>query len=809
MYIPDWDELLGAARAAPNLITEAKRVSPYHVLQYEGHHEWEQQGGRLVTLCPFHDDSSPSFAVYGENMDRCGCWSCGLNGDVLDLLSWIRPGWGLKEKIAYLDTLVDMGQTHPLPEITKPEPADMQGIYDDANEPWTVALYIEHREWPFNQQWLTEKWGVRGRYGEILVPHLDTEYKMIGLKHRDTETKLKSYTGSRFTELYGAWRDVGRSTVILTEGESDAWVASYYFPDYDVLGLPSGAAQRPFGVERFESRTVYLWFDGDDPGRQATERWRDALLSCGASVFVVPMADGCDVAGLPDPRLAFRDARPAARYSGPIAQSAGVYVRNGGRNPVQLTDWTFEPERVLRSDEGDAYEGRILPSGEHCVLTTPDLSSATRMVSWGSPRNGAWFGGTRDAQELLAYFHATTVGLPTGRLTRVVGLHEDTFVLPEATLGPQEFRYAPPQADIGLKDMLGDYKGKKPDGDFLDALRNLHTPAVMDPILAWFGLAPLRSMFREFPLLMVSGAAGTGKTTIVETLLRVLSPGIVTTNLTATTPYAIDSFVASTNGVPVWFDEYRPGGRKDTIERLNQILRDAYTRQPSYKGGTTGNLSELRSVVPAAPIIISGEDIFSETSHLERAIVVALPRRGREPDALRRVLGARGTSLWHPYVSWLLENLEHLDYVHDPTLHDNPRICTNLNRLTQGWGLLRAHLSDQYGFRLGEPTFASVTEVIDDATSTNPILDMLRWGYDVQQGNPFTALVWRDGDDLCVSLRNLLHEAGRNGTFALPGGAQAVRRYLADSFGASETRTTTPYGNIRFLRIPEGMNLVE
>jgi hypothetical protein len=800
----DWDALRGAASAAPSGIDEIKqKVKPVDVLVREGV-DVRVNGERYVCLCPFHPDTTPSFAVFGDDHTRCGCWSCGLMGDVLDLVGWFYPTSSMADNLEYLRGTDLAADALPAPGTR--EPADILSIYAAATEHWPVSLFVEHRSFSFSTEWLIQEWQVGGTdNGSITIPYFH-DGELTGLKFRTTDTKPISYRGSSFPHLYGSWKDRGND-VILCEGESDTWVASYHFPDFDVLGLQTGAARGTTDLEKFAGRRVYLWFDGDAAGRQATQRWAADLLAHCTSVFVIPMVDGRDVASHPDPRGCFNDARPFIPYTGPLSQDSGVLVRNGSgqRGVIPITDWSFHPTRTLHSDEGDAWEGTLEPLGASTILTTPDLASATTAARWANYHNGAWFGSTRDAQEFLAYLHSQSVFLPSGSLTRVAGLHGNAFVLPDETIGDGEWRYAPPQADIGLSHVIGGQTIATPSREQLDALFSLHTPEVLHPLLAWFGAAPLRSLYREFPILMVSGAAGTGKTTLVETLLRVLAPGIITTNLTATTPYAIDSFVASTNAFPVWFDEYRPGGRKDTIERLNQILRDAYTRQPSFKGGASTNLSELRSIVPSAPLIISGEDIFSETSHIERSVVVPCPKAGRDPDALRIVRGM--PRLWGAYGRFLLEARGHYDR---PELgkHDNPRIQCNLSRLTTGWNYLRAFFDEAYDYPLVEtPDFSLATTTIDQAASTNPILDMIRWGYD--QRNIYNALVWDHEGDLCISLRNLLSEANRNGTFTLPGGQAACRRYILDSYGGYETRGSTPNGNIRYILIPGGVNLVE
>ena len=41
----------------------------------------DQRGRRYVGLCPFHDDSRPSFTVDPERQ-LFKCWACGVHGDV-------------------------------------------------------------------------------------------------------------------------------------------------------------------------------------------------------------------------------------------------------------------------------------------------------------------------------------------------------------------------------------------------------------------------------------------------------------------------------------------------------------------------------------------------------------------------------------------------------------------------------------------------------------------------------------------------------------------------------------------------------
>src|SRR5688572_12991673 len=42
-------------------------------------------GKRLTGLCPMHDDKDPSFTIFGNHHEICGCYPCDFKGDVFDL----------------------------------------------------------------------------------------------------------------------------------------------------------------------------------------------------------------------------------------------------------------------------------------------------------------------------------------------------------------------------------------------------------------------------------------------------------------------------------------------------------------------------------------------------------------------------------------------------------------------------------------------------------------------------------------------------------------------------------------------------
>ncbi|MCC6190628.1 MAG: hypothetical protein IT318_16485 [Anaerolineales bacterium] len=81
-------------------------------------------GSNLVGRCPFHDDRHPSFAVHLPTQTwTCYAASCGLGGDVIDLVGHARFGraWNSRDKAMFKDVLADLDGNH-LPPLRQPLP---------------------------------------------------------------------------------------------------------------------------------------------------------------------------------------------------------------------------------------------------------------------------------------------------------------------------------------------------------------------------------------------------------------------------------------------------------------------------------------------------------------------------------------------------------------------------------------------------------------------------------------------------------------------------------------------------------------
>lgn len=254
-------------------------------------------------ICPFHDDTRPSFAVFEseDGVERAGCWACGWRGDVFDIIRAARS-CSFKESVEIAKGYI--GQQIKARRIKTTTFRDFSEEYRRSLEayaldPAPVVNFIRAKGYAWDAEWLNANWGIGVAaslgQGSIMIPHFDELMRCVGFKHRTAYTPPISASGSRFPCLYGMWRDNGSLPVVLTEGESDTWAVSWFVPEVIALGLPTGAGTplRSEWLQYLSGRDVTVCFDGDDPGRSAAARWAAAL-----PVRVVELSEGDDCVAL-------------------------------------------------------------------------------------------------------------------------------------------------------------------------------------------------------------------------------------------------------------------------------------------------------------------------------------------------------------------------------------------------------------------------------------------------------------------------------------------------------------------------------
>lgn len=812
----------GAAELGdPQTVKETLPI-PY-VLHRYGVDTEISDGGAIKALCPFHSDSSPSLDVYGEHLERWGCWPCGLNGDVFDLLQKLGAAKSFAGAMHVAQLLLEEPQRSEWVGPSK-APAKVFDVKAAADRVQAAVLeaalhrsdpdllsgvhsFVAAKGYEFDADWLTSTFDVGAEGSTVIIPFFDRDKGLIGYKHRTPFTKAISVSGAHFTDFYAGWRDTRSHPVLLCEGESDVWAATFAVGDrYDVMGLPTGSGSHPRNFAALlAKREVILAFDGDEAGRNAVRQWHPALLTQECNVRVIPMPDGTDLAVLPNIADVVDRARAVPAFpEDALLVVGGGYARRTANGHSMVSNWTFAPRRELVAEDGSmAYEGDVLPAGIGAVLTSQDLASKPNVVKWANSYGGVWMGSDRDAQILLAMMQALGPFLPTGRMTMIAGLHDWHFVGPGVKIGPDYWQYVAPAGDVELERDVN-IRPAPWSTEQVEILRDLHVHPVTDPILAWMAAAPLRSVLHSFPYLGVTGSSGTGKSTLIETMLRQFTGTKVTTNLTSTTRYAVSAMAEATNGIPVWFDEYRPGARLDTITAVNQILRDAFDGAASARGGTKDHWAKVTRRAATAPLIVSGEDSLTETSLVQRTVALSMPLEGKRADVLARVQGWPEHGLAYAYLEWLIGSIQLKRLWRFTNYEKGPESLPSRNRLglgvlDLGWRLLSRFVDEHGGVDLGEPDFSLIVGEAAEAATHSPIEDAILWALDEIDAAEFIGR--RDGG-LWIRVQNFVPFVTKDGKFLLPGGSSAVRKYLEQHYGAASGTISVYDKQKRALIIP-------
>jgi hypothetical protein len=807
-----------------------RHLSIPYVMEAHGHSPAKASANRLHYHSPFRPDTNPSFDVWFDEDRgwRWGDYAESTQGGVIDLVKRFEgcsDGTAIGLCRDLLAELVESDWKGPTlaPRAPFDVPSALARLDEGAALVWDRLPQILHDpDRPalasVPASWIIQEFQVSGdtEGSGVLIPYYSLSAGAVcGVRVRALDGRKLFIDGSDIRVLYGEGRALNAPAdlpVLLCEGETDTWAAAYHL---DGRVLPVGVAGAGHLPDRFDlswlrGRSIFIAFDGDEAGRAGARRWTDHLIAAGHDVRIVPLPSGHDIASLPPgavQSLLFR-ARPVVAPPTDIIEVGNGYAKPRKDDSVPVSNWRLDVRRKLVGSDSFAYEGVLLPHGTPIVLPSEALTSSAALSRWALQFGGSWkrAGEPGSLLELLEY---QSIFLPEGRLTRQVGYHDGDFVWPTGHIGTDDWTYVPPASKIDLTDRVAIVGGEcERPGDVLAGLFALHRPDIMGPILAWLAVAPIRPLFDRFPILAISGGSGTGKTTLTERVLRTFSGSDITTNLSSTTPYAVSAFFATSNAVPIWFDEYRPGAREDARTQLDQLLRDCYTGQDSFKGGLTENRAEVTAVKTKVPVVVTGEDNFTETSHTDRMIQVRLTKQGRGSFAL---LDQHPTPerFAYTYLTWLLDE-GGPQRINERVVPEGPEVLNdrqrwNLGVLRLGWELLNAFVLEFHPGRTLPPL--DLSGIIDRATESvgsNPLLDAIHWAYE----HPLADSVWSDDadeDHLYVSPSQLLVDLRRAGNvFTLPtGNERGVTMLLREQHGAESVRVRRNGGHrIRALRLP-------
>ena len=329
-----------------------------------------------------------------------------------------------------------------------------------------------------------------------------------------------------------------------------------------------------------------------------------------------------------------RNVKVNRRVGSEIVEGEDGYFVDRTKGRMRLSTFLIKPTILLESaDEiadgirgedvivGDIvasnYTWKDIPLPRSAFNDRRSLDKHLRVSAW------SWLGRDDDVRALLPFLlkQLQDAGLPRTRSTSVLGRHANYFVGNKQTLDG-DVVYDGINAPIVHHALQREgprlcfTEGVQPD---LGVLAAVNTPAVVWNLLGWFMATPykpvLESLGYRFPILNVYGTRGSGKTTMIKMLQRMLGYETPTTYDCNTTRFVTLTLLGSANAVPVAFSEFRQATAANFIRFV--LLSYDTGHDPRGRADQTTVDHPL-----TAPFSLDGEDLVNDAACKERMIAV-------------------------------------------------------------------------------------------------------------------------------------------------------------------------------------------
>jgi hypothetical protein len=174
------------------------------------------------------------------------------------------------------------------------------------------------------------------------------------------------------------------------------------------------------------------------------------------------------------------------------------------------------------------------------------------------------------------------------------------------------------------------------------SLMKTNDPLPVAQMFSWYMACHIKQHLifknKEFPLLAVSGNAGSGKTKGNELMASIIHgseyhKGASPTMLPSATPFVLWSTAASSKTTPVLWDEYNQSKLKKKYDDIGEILKAAYAEQSvergtlSIPGRRSGHGADINDFPLTAPICVMSEQPITMPALVHRSVQVAVNPR--------------------------------------------------------------------------------------------------------------------------------------------------------------------------------------
>jgi DNA primase len=237
----------------PSLVTETHTLNHQH-----------------KTLCPFHQDSSPSCHIYDDGFH---CYACGAHGDALD---WYQQVHSLSKADAIKELSQRVG-TMPIAQRTK-----------------LVKYWQRLEQLPKSpRDGFTaddcKALGIAASGNDAVLAITDPLGNIVAFKQRrhivnEGQSRYFYLTKDCGTPAWCSPCFFTSEKVLIVEGELNAMACALVRRnmDEDIAFMGIAGVNGQLWLEALKDKIVYCYADGDAPGQAARDRWALAAIEVGA-----------------------------------------------------------------------------------------------------------------------------------------------------------------------------------------------------------------------------------------------------------------------------------------------------------------------------------------------------------------------------------------------------------------------------------------------------------------------------------------------------------------------------------------------
>ena len=560
----------------------------------------------------------------------------------------------------------------------------------------------------------------------LIMPSRDDEGALIYLSGSNLDGKKCHPTRYKRRPLRSPHQT---NEIVLVEGAFDmAAVFQAGFTSWALLGTGGGIRGRD--LKCLKDKEVILCLDGDQAGQEASTQLKKDLTGVAASIIEVKLPDKKD----PNDILREESVQKlkeliASQKTGtksPLASSklpADLQIKGVSEgdcnylneNGDGISSFIIKPlHRVWNAGKEDLIVDFITTDKQfkHYVMPRNCWTGIERFLKQLPSIDLQFHGSFRDVQSILGL--VSQYDIPSKKGTPKLGFHQDqgVWVMPEQTLDKDgivvdgELQYLP-VGGRGELDKRVTYK-KLEDSDFQDFMEKLlgnlfqlQDLEVVMPILGWFMATPLKPKLQQyfggFPVLMVSGTRGAGKTSLMKLMWALFGFSNKNHNKlfsVTETSFMLDKLFSASTSIPIVFDEYKVYDLKnDARQRFLRHLRCTYDGESTFRGRQDLTSAEYSLTSPVAVI---GEDSLTEGALQERIIPVNISANGISEEmrtAFHLVSDLPLTAFCQKYVPYMMDvnfedEIQRAEKMVDETLSTQPvdsdRIKKNLTTVVFG-----------------------------------------------------------------------------------------------------------------------------